>query len=63
VVRTRLKNVRDSILHFSYEIVRAEDGTLLADGETMHVVVNGNFERTSLPEKYRSIFAAAVHRD
>jgi len=60
LVRTRLKNVRDSILHFGYEIVRAEDGTLLADGETMHVVVNGKFERRSLPEKYKSIFAAAV---
>ena len=60
LIRTRLKNVRDSILHFAYEILRAEDGTLLADGETMHVVVNGKFERTALPEKYRSAFAAAM---
>ena len=60
LIRTRLKNVRDSILHFAYEIVRAEDGTLLADGETMHVVVNGKFERTALPEKYRAAFTSAV---
>src|SRR5262249_34666826 len=52
VIRTELKNVRESLLHFGYEILRAEDATLLAEGETTHIVVNRNFERTSLPEKY-----------
>jgi acyl-CoA thioester hydrolase len=52
VIRTELKNVRESLLHFGYEIVKAEDGTLLAEGETTHIVVNRDFERTSLPEKY-----------
>ena len=33
-VRTRLLNVRDSLLHFGYEILREADGTLLAEGET-----------------------------
>ena len=27
IIRTRLMNVRDSLLHFGYEIVRDEDGT------------------------------------
>jgi acyl-CoA thioester hydrolase len=59
VVRTHLKNVRDSLLHFGYEILRA-DGTLLAEGETTHVVVNSKFEKRTLPEKYRDALRNAV---
>lgn len=60
VVRTRLKNMRESLLHFAYDIVRKEDGALLAQGESTHIVVNSKFERTQLPEKYHTAFAAAV---
>lgn len=56
VVRTQLKNVRRSLLHFSYEIYRAADRLLLATGETMHIVVDGKFDRCSLPEKYMEAF-------
>ena len=59
VIRTELKNVRESLLHFGYEISRVEDGTLLAEGETTHIVVNRNFERTSLPEKYQQLLVMA----
>jgi acyl-CoA thioester hydrolase len=59
VIRTELKNVRESLLHFGYEISRVEDGTLLAEGETTHIVVNRNFERTSLPEKYQQLLGMA----
>lgn len=61
VVRTRLKNMRESLLHFGYDIVRKEDGALLAEGESTHIVVNSKFERTQLPGKYRAAFAAATH--
>jgi acyl-CoA thioester hydrolase len=60
VVRTRLKSVRESLLHFSYEIVRATDHALLAEGETTHIAVNSRFEKTRLPEKYRKAFAAGL---
>ena len=60
VVRTRLKNVRDSLLHFTYEVARATDGTLLAEGETTHLVVDKNMERKALPEKYQAAFKKAV---
>ena len=60
VVRTRLKNVRDSLLHFTYEVARASDGTLLAEGETTHLVVDKNMERKALPEKYQAAFKKAV---
>jgi acyl-CoA thioester hydrolase len=56
VVRTRIKNVRSSLLHFTYEIFREADRTLLATGETMHIIVDSKLERTSLPEKYLRAF-------
>jgi acyl-CoA thioester hydrolase len=59
LVRTRLVNVRDSLLHFTYEILRERDGTLLAEGETVHLVVDSGFKRIPLPEKYRDSFLKA----
>jgi acyl-CoA thioester hydrolase len=56
VVRTQIKNVRSSLLHFSYEIFRESDRTLLATGETMHIIVDNKLERTVLPEKYMQAF-------
>ncbi|MDP9267848.1 MAG: acyl-CoA thioesterase [Acidobacteriota bacterium] len=62
LIRTRLKNMRESLLHFGYEIVRASDGTLLAEGETTHIVVDSKFQKTLLPEKYRQAFQSAAER-
>lgn len=59
LIRTRLKNARESLLQFAYEIERAEDGTLLAEGETTHIVVDSKFEKSALPEKYVTAFAKA----
>jgi acyl-CoA thioester hydrolase len=56
MVRTQIKNVRSSLLHFSYEIFREADRMLLATGETMHIIVNRKLERTALPEKYMQAF-------
>ncbi len=60
VVRTRLLNVRDSLLHFGYEVLREADGVLLAEGETVHLVVDAEFKRRPLPEKYRKRFVQAA---
>ena len=57
LVRTQLKNVRSSLMHFTYEVFRAGDRTLLATGETMHIIVDDKFEIRPLPEKYLSAFA------
>ena len=56
VVRTQIKNVRSSLLHFGYEVFRESDRTLLATGETMHIIVDNKLERTALPEKYMQAF-------
>jgi len=60
VVHTRLLNVRDSLLHFGYEIFRETDGTLLAEGETVHIVVDSAFKKVTLPDKYRIRFLQAA---
>ena len=49
-VRTCLLNVRESLLRFGYEIVRDSDQALLAEGETVHLVVGADMKRTPLPE-------------
>jgi acyl-CoA thioester hydrolase len=63
LIRTRLKNVRDSLLQFGYEIVRVEDGMLLAEGETTHIVVDSKFEKSALPQKYLKAFAKATGKN
>jgi acyl-CoA thioester hydrolase len=62
IVRTHLKNVRESVVHFGYELVRAEDGTILAEGETTHIVTDAQMNITPLPEKYLIAFRAAMRR-
>ena len=60
VVRTYLKHVRDKVIHFGYELVRAETGQLLAEGDTTHIVANAQMKPRKLPEKYMQVFRAAV---
>jgi acyl-CoA thioester hydrolase len=62
LIRTHLKNVRDSLIHFGYEVLRASDETMLAEGESTHIVVGSDFQRKPLPEKYLAPFKAAVGR-
>jgi acyl-CoA thioester hydrolase len=61
-VRTRLMNVRASLVHFGYEILRDEDQSLLAEGETTHLVLDPEMKRRSLPEKYMRPFLEAAGR-
>jgi acyl-CoA thioester hydrolase len=60
MVRTQLKNVRESVIHFGYELVRADDGELLAEGETTHIVTDEEMQARLLPEKYLNAFREAM---
>ncbi|HEU5453030.1 MAG TPA: thioesterase family protein [Terriglobales bacterium] len=55
LIRTHLKNVRESLIHFGYEALRA-DGTLLAEGETTHIVTDATMNKRVLPERYLEAF-------
>ena len=62
IVRTRLKNIRESVIHFAYELVRASDSAVLAEGETTHIVADSRMQKTALPEKYLKVFREAAGR-
>ncbi len=60
LIRTHLMNVRDSLLHFGYEVLRDEDGVLLAEGESVHLVLDREFKRTRLSQRYLPAFLKAA---
>jgi acyl-CoA thioester hydrolase len=60
VVRTWLKRVRASVIVFRYELLRAGTDTLLAEGETVHMVTDSRLKTAALPEKYLAAFRSAM---
>lgn len=58
LIETRPAMLRGSVLKFAYRILRrGSDGaepTLLAEGETVHVVCDDQLKRKTLPEHYAS---------
>jgi acyl-CoA thioester hydrolase len=59
LVRTHITELRRRSLRFGYEIVRVADGQIIAEGETGHVVTDGNGRVRSFPEGYSQLLAAA----
>jgi len=57
-VRTRISQAGNRVVKYSYELLRDSDETLLATGETTHVICGRNGKPKSLPEKYREKFRA-----
>jgi acyl-CoA thioester hydrolase len=58
-LETRVLNQRTSMIRFGYRLLRETPGkehVLLAEGETVHVVVDRAMQKTVLPER----FAAAL---
>jgi acyl-CoA thioester hydrolase len=60
LIRTRLKNLRGSFIHFTYEALRPSDGMVFAQGETTHVVTDAEMKVQRLPEKYLRAFQGAL---
>lgn len=60
IVRTRLLNVRESVVHFGYELRRADDNALLAEGETTHIATDAKMKIAAIPEKYMNALRAAA---
>jgi acyl-CoA thioester hydrolase len=62
LVRTSVKHVRGALIEFGYEVLRGADNALLAEGETVHIVVDSEMRKRSMPEKYqRALEQAAQH--
>lgn len=60
LVRTEIKKVRESVIVFKYDLKRVQDGTLLAEGETTHIVTDSNMKVSTLPDKYLRVFRTAI---
>jgi acyl-CoA thioester hydrolase len=60
IVETRVIAARGPIVRFGYRILRVEDGLLLCEGETVHVVVGRDMKRTRMPKKYAELLGAAA---
>lgn len=57
IVSTRLTELARRTLRFSYEINRG-DGAPIAEGHTLHVLINKEGKLSSMPEKYLLLLAA-----
>lgn len=55
-IEARVQTARGPLIKFVYRVVREEDGVLLAEGETTHIVVNSQMEKSTLPQKYATAF-------
>lgn len=54
-LETRVLNQRTSMIRFGYRLLHATEDAepaLLAEGETVHVVVDRNMQKTPLPERF-----------
>jgi acyl-CoA thioester hydrolase len=58
-VRTHITELRRRSLRFGYEIVRESDGTVIAEGETGHVVTDANGRVRSMPPGFAEMLLAA----
>ena len=63
IVRTHLKNVRESVIHFGYELVRAGDGELLAEGETTHMIIDAKMKTSGAAAEHFKVFREAREID
>jgi acyl-CoA thioester hydrolase len=59
IVRTRGVELRSRSVKFAYEVLRASDGTLLAEGETHHIVMNRQGRAKSFPPKFAEMMKGA----
>jgi acyl-CoA thioester hydrolase len=60
IVQTTLLAARGAVIRFGYKVLRNDDGVLLCEGETTHVVVGKDMKKRSLPQKYADRFAACL---
>ena len=66
LIETRPLLLRQSVIKFGYRILRKEpngaDPTLLAEGETVHVVCDEQLRKKPMPEKYAAGLRAMIEK-
>jgi acyl-CoA thioester hydrolase len=58
LVRTQVAEIRSRSIRFIYEIVRPADSTLVAEGETLHLVTDEDKRVRIIPEIYKELLMA-----
>jgi acyl-CoA thioester hydrolase len=53
IVRTKVSELRSRSLRFTYEIYRATDQMIIAEGETLHLVTDTDKKVRSFPASYK----------
>ena len=51
-IKTHVQRVRSNLVHFVYEVSRAADGVLLAEGETVHLTQALDGSKRVFPPQY-----------
>ncbi|MBS1786848.1 MAG: acyl-CoA thioesterase [Acidobacteria bacterium] len=52
IIRSKVTDLRSRAIKFAYEVRRASDNALLAEGETHHIVMNGDGRAKAFPPDY-----------
>jgi acyl-CoA thioester hydrolase len=60
IVRTRIVELRSRAITFAYEVLRASDGLLLAEGETRHIVMNSEGRARAFPPEYAMLMKSGT---
>jgi acyl-CoA thioester hydrolase len=55
-IRTHVSQSRKRTITFNYEVFKEGSDSVIATGETLHVICDKNGRPKSLPEKYRKYF-------
>ncbi len=66
VIETRVAALRSSVIKFAYRLLRAGNGAepvLLAEAETVHVVVDRQMQKRPMPEPYFSAIHRTLHQE
>ena len=61
-IRTTLESLRGPLLKFGYAVLRDSDGTLLAEGDTTHLVADRAMKARALPETYARVLENALEK-
>lgn len=61
-IRTKISQIRSRTLRFHYEVFRESDNTLIAEGETLHLVTDREKKVKKVPELYKRLLTDDPHR-
>jgi acyl-CoA thioester hydrolase len=55
LVRTTVERLNRRLITFAYSLSNAETGEALAEGKTVHITINKEGRKRSIPEKYLAL--------